>query len=91
LFQASNQRSTITIITSKEGYHFNGYTSLSWNFSNEHVKDFSKQSFIFTLKNPQNILPSKYPVIEREYAICFDSNYDPIFLNYDIYVYEQSD
>jgi hypothetical protein len=53
LFKASNQGSTITIITSKEGYHFIEYTSLSCNSSSGYVQDSSKQYFIFTLINPQ--------------------------------------
>jgi hypothetical protein len=66
LFKTSDQRSTITIITSKEGYHFGEHTSLSLNSLNEYVQDSSNQPFIFTFKNPHNIPPSKYTLIEPE-------------------------
>jgi hypothetical protein len=62
------------------------------NSSNEYVKYSSKQSFIFTLTNPHNIFPSKYPLIQPEYAIYCRSFHGPIFgCGYDIYVYNQSD
>jgi hypothetical protein len=55
--KCDNQGSIIVIIALKEGYHFGGYTPLSWNFSIGYVQDSSKQSFIFTLKIPHNIPP----------------------------------
>jgi hypothetical protein len=92
LFKISDQGSTIKNITSKEGYHFVGFISLSWNSSNKYVQDLSKKSFIFTLKNPHNIPPSKYPLIQTFKAICCSSYYPSTFgLGADICLNTQSD
>jgi len=47
---------TITVICSKTGFLFGGYTPLSWNCGNY---SFDAETFIFTLTNPAN-LPAKY-------------------------------
>jgi hypothetical protein len=90
--KCDNQGSTVTIITSKKGYRFGGYTPFSWNSSSRYVQDSSKQSFIFTLTNPHNIPPSKYPLIKPECAIYCHPNFGPIFgsYSYDIYVSDKS-
>lgn len=53
---------TVTIIKSTTGFFFGGYTPLPWKSSGGWIEDSTMQSFIFTLKNPHNIPPTKYPI-----------------------------
>jgi hypothetical protein len=60
---------TLTIIQSKDGYLFGGFTSVSWQ-NNESWKEDST-AFIFTLSSPYSIPPTKYTQGEEtQYAIC---------------------
>lgn len=51
---------TMTIIQSARKFIFGGYTSISWSTNTGPKKD--TQAFLFTLTNPHNIAPTKYPI-----------------------------
>ncbi|CAF3900610.1 unnamed protein product [Adineta steineri] len=51
---------TITIIQSAQKFLFGGYTSIPWSTNVGPRKD--TQAFLFTLANPHNIPPTKYPI-----------------------------
>lgn len=50
----------MTIIQSAQKFLFGGYTSVSWSTNTGPKKD--TQAFLFTLTNPHNIPPTKYPI-----------------------------
>jgi len=52
-----NKGETFIIIKSQNNYIFGGY-SCSWTSCNNYVTD--AKAFIFTIKNPHNIPPTKY-------------------------------
>ena len=85
-----NQGETLVIIKSTDNYIFGGYTSISWNSTKWNGKCGSDNNarrkgngleFIFTLKNPHNIPPSKFNIQKcwLDHSICCDINLGPIF------------
>ena len=85
-----NQGETLVIIKSTDNYIFGGYTSISWNSTKWNGKCGSNNNarrkgkgleFIFTLKNPHNIPPSKFNIQKSwlDHSICCDINLGPIF------------
>lgn len=70
---------TLTVIQSKDGHLFGGYTSASWDLSSTHKND--PTAFIFTLTNPHSIAPTKYIIkpTEVSHAICCYGFYGPVF------------
>ncbi|MBX9641612.1 MAG: TLD domain-containing protein, partial [Mycobacteriaceae bacterium] len=77
---------TVTIIKDSSGNVFGGYTSASWNETGDYYSDPS--AFLFTLHNPHNLPPTKYPkTTNNTLAIYCASNYGPTFgAGHDIYV-----
>ncbi|CAF4261429.1 unnamed protein product [Rotaria magnacalcarata] len=58
--RCNNKRATVTIIQSDQNFIFRGYTSVSW-ISNDGCKT-DPSAFLFTLRNPHNIPPTKYSI-----------------------------
>ena len=85
--KCDNKGATLTLIQSTGGYIFGGYTNQSWN-SSGYVQDAG--AFIFTLKNPHNIPPTKYTTTQPQNAIRCYTSYGPMFGSGDIYVYTNS-
>jgi hypothetical protein len=56
----NNQGPTMTIIQSNNNYIFGGYTAIGWTSDGSYKND--PTAFLFTLTNPHNITPTKYPV-----------------------------
>jgi hypothetical protein len=69
----------VTVITSSEDYVFGGYTPVSWNSSTEVSADHSYESFLFTLKNPHNLPPTKFSLTNKMRAIQCRVSYGPTF------------
>lgn len=81
---------TLTIIQSKEGYIFGGYTEINWDntswnkifgIQNNSRREGRGNEFVFTLKNPYNIPPCKFNM-KREWlghSICCEVKRGPIF------------
>lgn len=53
---------TMTIIRSKNGWIFGGFTSIAWSSKKQSLAD--PYAFLFTLKNPHGIPPTKYAISE---------------------------
>lgn len=77
--KCDNKGSTIVIIKSTNGYLFGGLAHPSWNSTCSYLPDPSNRSFIFTLTNPNNIPPTKYPCITSTNAIQGHPSYGPLF------------
>jgi hypothetical protein len=79
---------TVTIVQSSNGNIFGGYTSSNWDQSTSYK--FDSDSFIFSLKNSQN-LPMKLDKISGKESIYCDYNYGPTFgSGHDFYIYDKS-
>lgn len=59
-----NKGPTVTVIKSKNGYIFGGYTSQSWDSSGSYKPD--NKAFLFTLTNPHDIPPTQFPINPNE-------------------------
>ncbi|UJR21877.1 hypothetical protein I4U23_024950 [Adineta vaga] len=82
---------TMTIIQSKPGgYLFGGYTSVSWRSNKGYIED-NYDPFLFTLTNPHGIPPTKYPVLESNYAIYNRKDFGPTFgCGHDLHICDDS-
>ena len=81
---------TLVIIKSDKDYIFGGYTEINWDSTtwngkvgeqNNSRRNGKGNEFIFTLKNPHNISPSKFNMKQEwiNHSICCDKNIGPIF------------
>ena len=88
--RCNNKGETLTIIKSNDGYIFGGYTEIDWDNTtwngkmgekNNARRDGKGNEFVFTLKNPHNISPSKYNMQKSwlNHSICCDVDLGPIF------------
>ena len=60
------------------GFIFGGYTSVGWKSSGNTIND--QKAFIFTLRNPHNIPPTKYTLINSgSYSLYDHVSYLPTF------------
>jgi len=71
---------TMTIIKSRGGWLFGGFTAQSWksSTSNYEFKN-DPQAFIFTLTNPHNIPSTKFIIKDQKRAICAFRLWGPRF------------
>jgi hypothetical protein len=82
---------TISLILSTNNCIFGGFTPVAWSSRNAPAPDPSLKSFIFTLKNPQNLDARIFKQKQADYAIYDFSSYGPSFCrNCDLYVCDQS-
>jgi hypothetical protein len=76
---------TLTIIQDTKGNIFGGYTPVKWSSpkSDEFQADATGSSFLFTVKNPHNVDPTKFPLKpeQKEFAIFCAANLGPAFGN----------
>jgi hypothetical protein len=89
--QCNNKGPTMTVIQSNNNYLFGGYTSVAWTSSGSYAVD--SNAFLFTLTNPYNILPTKYPVqpSKTQHTVYHSQEYGPTFGgNHDLYVCSNS-
>jgi hypothetical protein len=82
---------TLTLIRDNQGFIFGAYTPVEWESrvhngrwgldNNCYKGDDTEKSFLFTLKNPHNVEPRKFPLIptERQWAICCCDYLGPVF------------
>jgi hypothetical protein len=86
---------TLTVILTKHGYVFGGYTPIEWEspIGWKQKCDNTLTSFLFTLKNPHQTAALKFPLQEnrKQFAIYCCSSYGPTFGGYDIYVCDKCD
>ena len=89
--RCNNKGPTMTIIQSNNNYLFGGYTSIPWTSDESYKADTT--AFIFTLKNPDNIPPTKYLINPNSTstAVYHSSSYGPTFSGgHDIYLANSS-
>jgi hypothetical protein len=88
--KCDKESNTVTLIETTKGFIFGGFTPIAWDSSNDYKSDSSGKSFLFTLKNPHNISPRKFKLLNASTAIWSGSGYGPIFGNgHDICVYDK--
>ncbi|XP_047739160.1 uncharacterized protein LOC108682676 isoform X2 [Hyalella azteca] len=71
---------TFVIVTGQQGEVCGGYSDIAWgktNIKGRYVP--SDKSFLFSLVNPQDAPPTKFPVIKKMFAICYHPDCGPIF------------
>jgi hypothetical protein len=73
-----NKGSTLTIVSSSDNFSIGVYTPLAWESSGGSCKDAFLRTFIFTLTNPHDIIPTQYKLKHRDCAIIFNSDLCPI-------------
>lgn len=82
---------TLTLIRSTGGYLFGGYTSVSWESSEEFRWISDPDAFLFMLTNPYKTPPTKYRVNgDGKNAIGCKSTMGPTFGKWDLCVYSNS-
>jgi hypothetical protein len=81
---------TLTVIADTEGSIFGGFTPLKWEADGEFKTDESLRSFLFTLKNPNNVAAKRFHINpeKRTRAIFCRADWGPNF--WDIAVCHQS-
>jgi hypothetical protein len=72
---------TLTLILEMQGNIFGGFTPVEWKSHGGSAGDPSLRSFIFTLKNPSNVPPMKFPLKSDQSrpAIICDASRGPGF------------
>lgn len=72
---------TITVVRTKDGNIFGGFTPIPWNSHAQYQTDDECQSFLFTIKNPHNHPPTKFPIRpeNRRHAILGYRGWGPVF------------
>ena len=97
-----NQGPTLVIIESSDNYIFGGYSSIDWQSTtwngicgkgNNARRDGKGYEFVFTLRNPHDIPPSKFNMKKNwlDHSICCDINLGPIFGCNDIRIQNNCD
>lgn len=77
--KCDNKGATVTIITCTKDFVFGGYAAVAWNGDSYNTADSSKQSFLFSLRNPHDTPPKKFPLKDSSSAIHSNGAYGPIF------------
>jgi hypothetical protein len=82
---------TLTIILSDNGSIFGGYTPVAWHNSGSYTVDNTLKSFLFTLKNPNNIGARIFPLKEDQKGSAIDgASYGPSFgIGHNLHVSDQ--
>eukprot|EP01117_Protostelium_nocturnum_P013982 TRINITY_DN5273_c0_g1_i3.p1 TRINITY_DN5273_c0_g1~~TRINITY_DN5273_c0_g1_i3.p1 ORF type:complete len:194 (+),score=44.39 TRINITY_DN5273_c0_g1_i3:512-1093(+) len=64
--RCSRRGKTLIVIKSTEGWVFGGYASTDWINGEQCYSEYVGQDFLFTLKNPHNISPTRFNSNESE-------------------------
>jgi len=90
LSRSADQGPTMTLILA-EGYLFGGYTSTNWKNTGKEMWNRDPSAFLFTLINPYQTPPTKYPIKSSgDHAIRSSPEFGPTFGNYDICIHSDS-
>jgi hypothetical protein len=85
--KCDNKSNTVTIILTTKDFIFGGFSSLSWDSSNQWKIDNERNSFLFSVRNPHNITDRKFSLTNPTNTIYCVSSYGPTFGgNHDIHV-----
>jgi hypothetical protein len=87
--RCDGRANTLTLILDTDVNVFGGFTPLEWESppGDKWKCDDSLKSFVFTLKNPDNILARKFALVAewKQRAILCDSRHGPVFCCMRIY------
>jgi len=89
--RCDNKGRTITIVQSNNNYLFGGYTSVAWTSSGSWTID--PNAFLFTLTNPNDIPPTRYPVqpSKTQHTVYHSGGYGPTFgASHDLHISSNS-
>ena len=75
--KCDNKGPTITLFKNEKGFVFGGFTSISWGSNNTWKS--APDSFIFTLTNIHNTIPTKFNRKDDNYGVYHAINYGPYF------------
>eukprot|EP01156_Anaeramoeba_ignava_P021901 Anaeramoba_ignava/c19909_g1_i1.p1 GENE.c19909_g1_i1~~c19909_g1_i1.p1 ORF type:complete len:291 (-),score=105.27 c19909_g1_i1:50-922(-) len=87
--KCDDRKKTLVLIKTTENFIFGGYTSVGWQKGSNKKKIWDADAFIFSLKNPKNLKPTKFPISKRRemHAVYYGTQFGPIFGGNDIYIY----
>jgi hypothetical protein len=79
--RCDGHKNTLTVILDTKGNIFGGFTPVEWESKGYFKSDDSLKSFLFTLKNPHNVMARKFALKakEKHRAIYCDSKRGPCF------------
>ncbi len=77
--KCDNKGSTITIMKCGSGWVFGGFSDIPWWTSTADSYKTSSNAFLFTLKNPHNIAPTRIHVQNPEKAVRSYPGYGPMW------------
>jgi hypothetical protein len=55
--KCDGKKDTVTLILTTKAFIFGGFTPIAWDSNNAFLEDDSEQSFLFSIKNPQDSEP----------------------------------
>jgi hypothetical protein len=70
---------TLTLLRSTRKRIFGGFTPVPWAVNNNHADDPALETFLFSLKNPWNGSPVKFPITSKTNAVYSGVNEGPSF------------
>lgn len=72
---------TYVIVLGARGEICGGFSDVPWGKTSAkgHHYTPSDKAFLFTLINNQDVPPTKYDVVKKHFAICYDPESGPIF------------
>jgi hypothetical protein len=86
-----NRGPTLVVVRCSDGFVFGGYAAASWNSSCSWIQSPGNASFLFTLKNPHNIPPTRYNCKNPQRELYGVSNLGPIFgRGHDLLIYHNA-
>jgi hypothetical protein len=85
--KCDGESNTVTIILTTKDFIFGGFSSLTWDSSNQWKVDNARKGFVFSVRNPHNIADKKFSLTNPTYTIYCSSSCGPRFgFGDDIYV-----
>jgi hypothetical protein len=89
--QCDGHENTLTLIRDSKGNVFGGFTPIAWEspLFAKRKKDPTKQTVVFTAKNPHNSSERLFDLIERSSAIRVDRKRGPCFGDGDLWISDE--
>ncbi len=85
-----NRGPTLVVARCSNGFVFGGYAAAAWNSNGGCFQSAANASFVFTLKNPHNIPPTRYSCKNPANELYGHSNYGPTIGGSDLLVADQA-
>jgi hypothetical protein len=74
-----NRGPTLVVVRSSNGFVFGGYAAAAWNTNGAYFQSSGNASFVFTLKNPHNIPPTRYNCKNANAELFGNESFGPVF------------